>query len=265
MISGGQISNRDSADKDEPKKSNDKTDAESFSKLTPEQAKKTRAAAALVIQELMKTEQKKRTPRLLWYLSGCVLVVIIGIIASFLIPLLSMVSDAKEVVTQHLTYLQKGEDDKAFKLCDAESFGSRYILKKIEDADDSIKTNGFSKEFKEFAKELMRKKYNEKDATKLLKALANKDLHQAVEMCDVDYFARIAHDKIAEEFKTRLDKGPFDVQKFSTVEKPPAVRGQFTNNSEYFTYNVFNDGTWKIYDFRFGVPVKSDDERESDD
>ena len=257
MIKGGPFYNTDKTKKDA---SNDKE--KSKEKLTPEHAVKAKNAAATVIQELLKNEHKKRTPRALWLVSGCILVVIIVIIASFLIPLLTMVSDAKDIVREHLSLVQDGKFDKAYELCDRESFAEEKLISMILNAGDNIKKGGFTKEFKQFAKKVMRDKYSVEKAREFLDALEADDIFYAVSLCDVEYFAKIKHDEDAQTFKELLDSGSFEVQKFSTVEKPPAVRGQIifgAGMKKYFTYNVFNNGTWKISRFRFGFPRKEKD------
>jgi len=257
MIKGGPFYNTDKTKKDATDKKENAN-----KKLTPEQAVKAKNAAATVIQELLKNEHKKRTPKALWLVSGCILVVIIIIIASFLIPLLTMVSDAKDIVREHLSLVQDGEFDKAYELCDMESFADEKLISMILNAGDNIKKEGFSENFKQFAKKVMRDKYSEENAKNFLDALAADDIYYAVSLCDVEYYAKIKHDEDAQKFKKLLDSGSFEVQKFSTVEKPPAVRGQIIFDAgmkKYFTYNVFNNGTWKISRFRFGFPRKEKD------
>ncbi|MCD4657511.1 MAG: hypothetical protein K8S87_08185 [Planctomycetes bacterium] len=256
MIKGGPFYNADKTKKDTDSKD------ESAEKLTPEQALRAKRAAATVLQELLKNESKKKTPRILWYVSGCILGVIILIIASFLIPLLSMVGDAKDIVREHLSLIQDAKFDKAYELCDMESFAEEQLTSMIFGASENIKKNGFTDEFKQFAKDVMRKNYSEKKAREFLDVLANDDIYQAVSMCDVEYFAKRKHHEEARKIKAFLDRGSFEVQKFSTVEKPPAVRGQIIYDAgmkKYFTYNVFNNETWKISRFRFGYPRKEKD------
>ncbi len=254
MIKGGPFYNTDKTKKD--------TKENAKGKLTPEQEIKAKNAAATVIQELLKTERKKKSPRILWFVSGCILVLIIIIIASFLIPLLTMVSDAKDIVREHLSLIQDGKFDKAYELCDMESFAEEHLIAMILNAGDNIKKGGFTAEFKQFAEKVMRDKYSVKKAEEFLDALANDDIYYAISLCDVEYFAKNKHDEDARKFKKLLDMGSFEVQKFSTVEKPPAVRGQIiyaAGIKKYFTYNVFNNGTWKISRFRFGFPRKEKD------
>lgn len=215
MIKGGPFYN---ADKTKKEASIKKENSEET--LTPEQALKAKRAAAIVLQELLKNESRKKAPRILWYVSGCILLVIILIIASFLIPLLTMVGDAKDIVREHLSLIQNGEFDKAYELCDVESFSDEYLRALILNTSENIKKGGFTDEFKQFAKDVMRDRYSEKKAREFLAALANDDIYTAVTMCDIEYFAKMKHHEEARKIKTFLDRGSFEVQKFSTIEKP---------------------------------------------
>ncbi len=111
MISGGPVFN-------EKKKNKEKSNKKGSKEENPEVKEKSKEAAIALLREFIKTEGKKKKPKLLWISSGCMLIVILVIAASFLIPLIILVKDAKDTVRTHLSLIKESKFDEAFKLCD---------------------------------------------------------------------------------------------------------------------------------------------------
>ena len=121
----------------------------------------------MILKEFIETERKKTKPKLLWYASGCLLVVIIIIAASFLIPLFSMVSDAKDAVRLNLQLIQEAKFDEAYQMCDEEMFAEMYFRDKIFEAKKYVQTDKPDQKFVTFAKLFLEENYSDIKAKKL--------------------------------------------------------------------------------------------------
>ncbi len=106
-----------------------------------ESIKKQQQAAAELFKEFIEAKRKKAKPKVLWLASGCLLVVILAILASFLIPLFTMVKDAKDTVREHLKLIQNEDFDAAYKMCDSE-FIDRKTFDRIAQEFHELLTNG---------------------------------------------------------------------------------------------------------------------------